>query len=104
MIALQVYSGYKTVKTLLEQVKEVDNHLSNIKNSSMVAVLLKDKQYPVIGKVIKVDDENLTIYYWKETYCIAWKPLMYFNKCRTATPFTDVLSKIVFLLSLVTLY
>ena len=86
---------------LAGNVVEVDNHLKEMKEGSMVCVLLKNyKKYPVMGKVLEVKDESFKIHYWQGGYRKQWTPHMVYEKrSRVPFPWSDWLPKSCVILS-----
>lgn len=55
----------------------VHNHLDALKEGALVAVALEwyDK-IPVIGKVLKVNENTVELCYWKGSWRTPWAPWM----------------------------
>ena len=99
---MQVYTG-RYQKDVENQVREVEDHLVNLRVGCMVAVLLENysKDKPWIGKVLSATDDEFQIHYWKGSYNKPWPPDMVKikdGKFFKEVPYTDILPKMCILL------
>ena len=71
-----MYTGpYVNPRRRVAAPKEVDNHLLALKENVLVAVVLEDYgKIPVIGKVLKVNEETIKICYLKGSWRTPWCP------------------------------